>query len=410
MQTTAFKSICTVLCLILAQPVVRADSISVRFDQLEEFALSKSSAAQIYDLELESFIAERDKELQWSNPELAYDREDIDIADEYQITINKRFAVPWATMKKRSGWDGRIHSADLQRRQLGNELLSEIKIGYVRIQLLDAYLLRLGQLKEIITDASHVATSHHTEGHLSGVEDHLIQMTVISIQAGYQSALQERRMAESHFRAIMGFKPEDSLRLTTEITYLPVTLSSKKDYLKRLESQPGYQGQLKLSESFGKLAASERGKFIPAIELYGGYKKVNPDFEGYVAGVSLSLPLFNVNGAAARQYDIRKRLVESKAEIYRTEMYGQIGSLIESIKGLQHTLGIVADHFDEDLETLNNLLYSYEEGWMTLSELLNAIQIEVTGLKDYYDQLTQYYDNIFGLEAIIAENLVSFTE
>jgi len=55
-----------------------------------------------------------------------------------------------------------------------------------------------------------------------------------------------------------------------------------------------------------------------------------------------------------------------------------------------------------------NLLYSYQEGQITLDTFLNAIQIEVTGYTDYYDLLSTYYSNIFRLEAITGSEIVSF--
>ena len=47
---------------------------------------------------------------------------------------------------------------------------------------------------------------------------------------------------------------------------------------------------------------------------------------------------------------------------------------------------------------------------MTLNELLNAVQIELTGLRDYYDQLIRYYENLFELEALTGTSLLHFTE
>ena len=49
-----------------------------------------------------------------------------------------------------------------------------------------------------------------------------------------------------------------------------------------------------------------------------------------------------------------------------------------------------------------------QEGWISLHELLNAIQIEVTGLADYYSQLSGYYSDLFELEAITGRTLVEF--
>lgn len=163
-----------------------------------------------------------------------------------------------------------------------------------------------------------------------------------------------------------------------------------------------------MQEALQGQAAAARSAFIPSLNIYGGYKKIEPDYDGYVAGISLSLPLFNRNGAAARKHEAESNIAAQQTQLYLGEISGRIPALTQSIVESQTMLATVADHFEEDLEALNSLLYSYEEGWLTLSELLNAIQIETAGLKDYYDQLIRYYENLFELETMTGISLVRF--
>lgn len=388
---------------------VRAETVAIQFSELDNYARSLSLRAQVIEQEFERTRADRDEDLQWSNFEFAYDRENVERLDEYQITIAKQFEVPWAYLETRSAWDVRMKSAEFQRAQSTLEHLAELKTGYVRLRLLDEYLSRLGQLKAILTDASHVATTRHTEGHLSGVEDHLIQMSVISLNASYQVAQQERGEIAARWRAALGLGPMDSASFVTAIVFVPVQLKSAEHYAGLVEAQPGIQSKALLQEALSKRASAERGKFIPTVTLYGGYKKMEPRFEGYVAGISFNLPLFNLNGAAARRYEVESRIVAHETRIHRSRAAGQIRALVQSIEDARLPLASVADHFDEDLEAFGSLLYSYEEGWMTLSELLNGIQIELSGLEDFYIQLSRYYENIFELEALTGQKLVHFT-
>ncbi|MCH7878896.1 MAG: TolC family protein [candidate division Zixibacteria bacterium] len=168
------------------------------------------------------------------------------------------------------------------------------------------------------------------------------------------------------------------------------------------------QAKAALQQAFSKRAAAERAAFIPSLYLYIGQKKISPDFDGFMVGVSLSLPLLNRNGAVSRKYEIESAIALNKAKLYRIHLTGYVQALVRSISESKLSLATEAAHFDEDMEALNNLLYTYEEGWMTLNELLNAIQIEVNGLKDYYNQFIRYYENIFALEALTGEPLVSF--
>ena len=206
----------------------------------------------------------------------------------------------------------------------------------------------------------------------------------------------------------MGFAPGDSLILSTEIDYHDVELRPTGHYTALIESQPATQARRSTQQALDKQASAARAAFIPSISLYGGYKKIDPDYDGYVAGISLSLPLFNRNGADARRLEAESNIAAQEAALYHNQVAGRIRALTLSISESQGMLASVADHFEEDLEALNNLLYSYEEGWLTLSELLNAVQVETAGLEDYYGQLIRYYTNLFELEALTGEMLVTF--
>lgn len=408
MLTRAACVFCLVSLPWVFHGTAEAETINVSFDQLDSLARTESPGSRIIEYEFRKSAAERDDNLQWTNPEIGYDLEDVDRSREYQVTLGKRFAMPWAYLKKRSAWNQRVSSAELLRESRTIDHLAELKAGYVAARVHRQYLIRLGQLRSILTDASHVATSRHTEGHLSGVEEHLIQMTVISLNAGYQDASQQQRQALAQWRAAMGFAARDSLVLTTDIDYHEIELQPVNDYVELLESQPGVLARQTMQEALAQQASAARAAFIPSFNLYGGYKKIDPDYDGYVAGVSLSLPLFNRNGAEARKYEAESKIVAQEAALYRNQVAGKIKALTRSITESQSMLVTVADHFEEDLEALNSLLYSYEEGWLTLSELLNAVQIETAGLEDYYHQLIRYYENLFELEALTGTSLVQF--
>lgn len=387
---------------------VQAGTLNIRFDELADYAEANSPRSKIIKYEFDRTRAERDEELQWSNPELSYQREDVDQFEEYQITLGKTFELPWVHLKKRSSWNDRIAAADLIQKQNKLDHLAALKTGYVRLQLFGEYLARLEQLKEILTDASHIATSRRSEGHLSGVEEHLIQMFVISLNASHQSARQELRENTARWSAATGISVDDSLILETNIEYRSFELQPSAHYINLVESQPGLRSRTLLQQGLSKRADAEGHGFVPSINIYGGQKKISPNDKGFVAGVSLRIPLFNHNGAASRKYRAESAIASNEATMYRAQLIGHIRALVASISESQLPLATEAAHFDEDMEALNNLLYTYEEGWMTLNELLNAIQIEVNGLKDYYNQFIRYYENIFALEALTGESLVSF--
>lgn len=409
MLKQAYRLFCVVVCVGYTGTFA-ADSLTIRYGDLDEWAMTRSLGANRIAGSLGLVQAERDLDLQRSNPELAIDRQDVDGNgnSETQITLGKTFEMPWVSLKRRAAWSDRLHAAELSAEEQRGLLLSELKSGYTTLQLLDAHLSRLTHIREVLTDASHVATTRHSEGHLSGVENHLIQMTVISLQTEHQRALAGRREQENQWRTMLGGTPDQAISLVTPIDFRPVSLAPAVDYAQRFSERPGYTSRLAYQQALAKQAGAERSRIVPGFNLYGGYKTIDPDFDGYVVGVSLSLPFLNANRAKVKRYDIERRLAETETTRYRTQQLGRLESLVVAVNEAKETLAMSHAHFQEDAEALDDLLFSYEEGWLTLSELLNGVQIEIAGLNDYYNLMVRYYQNIFELETITGQTLVQF--
>jgi hypothetical protein len=76
---------CLGLLLSAAAGAVQAETIYISFDDLDSLARTESPGSRIIENEYKKTLAERDAQLQWSNPEVAYDREDVDVSEEYQV-------------------------------------------------------------------------------------------------------------------------------------------------------------------------------------------------------------------------------------------------------------------------------------------------------------------------------------
>lgn len=385
-----------------------ADDISIRFDQIEDHLQRESPRARIFAQELVKLQAARDDDTQWSNPELAYDHEEVEEFREYQVTLHKRLTAPWVYSRKRAGWSARIEAAEFRVVQETTDLLADLKSSYVRIQLLDAYLARLSQLESIVTDAHAVAEAQYSEGKLSGVEKHLIQLSALSVDTSRRTVLQHRRHAEGMWRADMGLGPNDRANLVTKIAFGAVTLDSPAEYVSRLHSRPQGRSLAALGEAFGKQAAAARPSLLPRVDLYAGFKHIDPEHTGLVAGAAVSLPLFGWGAAATRQHEAQQRIAENELALFMSRTTVEVETLVQTIEEVQPPLAALAERMGQDPPMIDNMLYSYREGAITLDTFLSGIRIEVDGLRDYYELLTSYYENLFRLEAITGAELVSF--
>ena len=385
-----------------------ANALSIRFDKLEAYAQAESPPVRIFAQELVKLQAERDKALRWSNPELGYNHEEGANIREWQITLRKRLVMPFSQPQRKDGWADQVRSAEFRLDQATSNLLADLKTGYVHLRLLDAFLTHLDQLGDIVTEASTTAEARHSEGNLSGIESHLIQFAALSLDASRRNALQERGEIAALWYAEMGVSPGNSADLVTPVVFQPVELASSSEYVNLLEGRPGIQSQVALQRALGKQAAAAQPSLVPGIDVYAGFKRFEAENDGFVAGVALSLPVFDRNAAVARRHAAEQRIVENKLDLLRVRITGEIEALVNLIEDAQRVLSTIPVSLDHDPPVMINLLYSYQDGQLTLDVFLNAIQIEVNGLRDYYDQLNTYYRNIFRLEAITGSSIVSF--
>jgi hypothetical protein len=285
--------------------------------------------------------------------------------------------------------------------------LAGLKSRYVKLRLLEDQLHRLNHLGEIIPEISRIVKSRRAEGNLSGLDEQLVRMTLISLHAARQSTIRVQGETDAEWRSLMGISINIPIALSTTISMQYVELADAETYLQTITTSPGYRSRQLHADFQRAQASAARGRFIPNLNVYGGYKEAEPDRTGYVLGLSLGFPLFNRNGAAARQHTIRGEIADREAATYRIHTATRIVALLSAVGESQAALRAIGA-LPEDAYLTVALLRSYEEGWINLQELLNAMQIAVGGLTDYYQQLTAYYENIFELEAITGETLVVF--
>jgi len=385
-----------------------SNDVSIGFEDIESYVLADSPRAQIIAQKIAVVTAERDRALQWSNPAVAYDHEENDLFREWQITIRKRFAMPFSQSSLRDGWQDRVRSAELRGSQESEILLAELKAGYVRLRLFESYLDRLAQLAGLVDLASSIAGSRYVEGELSGTEKQLIQLAAFSVDATSRRIRQEHLQYAATWRAEMGLSSHLTMELITPVTFLPFELDDADHYTAMLAHRPGSQAQSTLAQALGRQSEAARPSLVPGIDLYGGYKSFNSELDGFVAGIALDLPLFNGNAGASKRFEAERLIVENELSITLARSQEEIASLVAGIREAQPSLSEFTERLDQGPPLADTLLFSYQEGSITLDALLGAIQIESTAVENYFAELTAYFLNIFRLEAITGASIVHF--
>jgi hypothetical protein len=383
------------------------DDLILGIEDVEAFARAGSPRLRVAAYEVDVVDAERKSALTWTNPALAYDHEEADAYREWQFTLNKRIDRPLTRGSLREAWDGRVRAAELRSLQATRDAVSDLKAGYVQVRLIAAHLDRLDRLAGLVDIAADVAGNRHVAGELSGLDRRLIQLAAYTIETAENRARSQHELMLAAWRADMGIPASRRLVLSTPIAFRPADLQAVGTGQDRLSTMPGDQAQVELARALEAQADAARPGLVPGLEVYGGYKRFEPDLDGFVAGVALDLPLFGPGRGEAERLRAERLIVASALTTDRARREGEIAALVRSLGESQSLLaGFAADFGQGSLA--DALSISYREGAITLDELLGAIQIEAAAIEAHHADLATYYQNIFRLEALTGARLVNF--
>ena len=393
------------VCSVAAQE----KTVSLTFDQIAGHAFEHSPEAEIIRRSYDIVRADQALDLQWTNPSLGFSQEVVGDQPEQYLILSKAIEMPWVRARRRQSWQFHIEAVGYTKDDKTRRLISELKVGYIKLKLLETQLERRAQLKDVIVNVSGIAQDQLTEGSLSGVDQHLIQTTLFNINAGSQAIELMLQSVASQWKVALGIDALADLQLLTAIRFQPVALETTAHYLSLVPGTPGYRQREMMVEMLQSRIRMERGRVIPYFNIFGGTKRAARSQNGYVAGLSIPLPVLNRNRALINRQQIELEITVREFEQFQQSVRGQIETAVLAIGNLGASLAMMETNFNAAPAMIASALVSYREGWMSLAELLSAIQIHDHGIQQYFSQLTDYYRSLLELEALTGQILVTFS-
>jgi outer membrane protein TolC len=396
--------------LLIGSLLAQEKSIPIAFKDLTQLLEQSSPRLKIINAEKSRIKAKRDISLQWSNPELVYEREQVENSEskliEHMVYLSKSFSLPWNYWKAGDMWDEYLNAADLDRQLSINQLLASARTEYVRLNLLKSLAEDQTELRKILNDLNQTISARQEEGAISQLQARLISRSTFGVEADILHTHREFRQAMINFKQILGIEPGVDVVISSLIRFKIIQIDSfnKADLLK---NHPGMLADQSRIAALDRRVSLEKGRILPSIFLQGGYKKIDPGWEGYTLGLSLPIPLLNWNRAKIEEQKIEQSIQSAKMKLYGQQIQLEIDNLIEMI---HDSIDLLQEHSIEqqNFKIVEDLLSMYRENVFSLPEFLNAIQIYRDSSRQYIAQLAIYYQTIFELEALSGQQLVTF--
>lgn len=393
--------------LISSFAIAQGETVIISFDELSEFSNRQSLTIQNIKEEFALTKTEKQIDLQWTNPTINYSQEYVNEELDNYYTLNKQIEFPWVRAQRRKSWQTHLESANYKKDEQIRNFITELKIGYCEIKLLGTQLNHLEKIKNAIENLSDVAQSQFHEGNLSGIEQNLIQMSLVQITVNQQEIERKLYSARSNWKLNMGIDESLDIVLSSEIFFQSIEISSVETYRSTLSNSLGNQQRKQIINTIQQRIKLEQKRIIPHFNVFVGSKQIGND-QGYLAGLSIPIPILHRNKAEINRQKTNHKIAENELSRYERELKSNVKTIIFTIENLKDWLDSLSENIINESTTIAGLLSAYDEGWMSLTEMLNAIQIHRDGKQQYYEQLNVYYKNIFQLEAITGETLVKF--
>ncbi|MFC2083704.1 TolC family protein [Bacteroidota bacterium] len=406
------KRIIILFTYIISNLSLNAQEIDLTFNELESFLTNNSPQVKILENDYELNAIEKQIGLQWSNPEFNFELEDIknDFQNEREIalTLNKRFEFPWVYSKRTEYWEARLQAAEFLKRERYNSFLTEMKSGYAELKLLENQHSRVNKIKSILESISQTAMNQYEEGTISGLDQNLIYMSLFNVETAIIRLREQMLSLESEWKSLAGIESEEGVNLKTTIIFKKIDWGLLDEAVKNPQKYLSIQSGLHKEKSLQYHVELENSNLFPDFGIGGGYKNVTPNLNGFVFEFSLPLPLLNQNKPQLQKRQIEFDSFKKNFKQFRNHILRKVSVLSNTIKANEYAIEKLYKNEMNGIEQLEQIISSYKEGWISLNELLNSIEIYFEFIQTSNEQLINYYRSAFKLEAIIGKSLVSF--
>jgi cobalt-zinc-cadmium efflux system outer membrane protein len=335
--------------------------------------------------------AARGRELQagsLANPGLVYSTEKTSgsgqsnsqhiAAVEQQLEIGgQRGARRVASSARRRAAEARLSGAQAN-------LDLEVAKAYARVIAADRRAQLAGRAAAAFTEAGRVSARRLAAGDISGYADRRLRLEAARYAALEAEATLVSRTARIALSALVS-ADRDSISIVSSVltdtlpvavarptlsTLTAAALRNRVDYLAAALEEEALAAD-------ARLASLDR---IPSPTLSIGYKTersagISESLNGFVAGVSLPIPLFDRRRGAIQAAEAETRRARAESESARLRVMREVAEAHASFVAVEQQLAVLAPQLGAPAATaLQSAQVAYLEGEITLLEWLDAVR------------------------------------
>ncbi len=370
--------------------------------------------------------AARGRELQagaFTNPDVAYSTERTSgsrQSNSQQITgIEHRLEMGGQRGVRRSAATARRRAAEARLEGLRALIDFEVARAYAHVVAAVRSSQLARQAATAFTEAGRVSASRLAAGDISGYTDRRLRLEAARYAALEAEAMLASRSARIVLSSLISASA-DSIQAVSVVLSdtIPVAIPplsravlsamayrNRSDYL-----TASLEAEALSAES--RLAARER---IPSPVLSVGYKTersagVPESLDGFAAGISIPLPLFDRRRGAIQAAEADNRRAVAEMESVRRRISREVAEAHEAVTAVEEQLAILAPQLGAPAAaSLRSAQVAYSEGEIPLLEWLDAVRAYHEAESAYSNLLAEFLIRRATLELVVASPLTALT-
>jgi len=390
-------------------PEIQAQVVDVDLQDVERLARDHSPAWERFETHFE-MVSHREEALaRPTDPALGYELDFQEGASrgiyEHALFLEQTFRRPGLSRSLQERTQSRQVGFDLERTRDRTRWLAEARRGLVQWAIAELKLERLERVRLLVTELATVVRIREEAGEVSGVERQLLALTQFQLQSRREDIHLERDGLRWEWTVRMGLDDRD-LRLAEGIPSRRALLPEEGDLRGWMKGSPAMRAEAQAVESARLARRVEENRRWPGLDLRAGYRRISPEWDGFLVGFSMPLPLWEGNARqiqSARAEERDRILARTMLETMESARAGQ--ALRAARMRTVHLLEFPEDMIDPD-PFLDDLIALYRDGMESLPGILNSLVLLTDGYQAYFEQLELYFESVFQLEALTGRTLI----
>lgn len=398
-----------ILLSVISLITIKAQNI-LTLDEAINMAYQKNIELQNQSANVRYAEINLDGSSRLPNPLFSYSREDLKSNslnyNEWIMSGSIPLNFLWNRWSNIESKEKSIEAQEILFNHLKWVTAAQVRANYFTLHNYSDLSKKLNNTLIRITELSESAKHRLDEGDISEYELQRILIELHKLKSTTSKIELQKSKHEISLKLLIGLDVDEDI--LTELSMLDKDIKYDKEELIDIafNSRNDLKSFQLIIESENLFLAHNKLKIIPNINILAGYKKQADDFNGTVFQLDFEIPLFNRNQTSIQQSEIGISLLEKELLFLKEKIKAEVS---ETFTSYLVNRSLLEGRKDIQLENIfSTAAYSYEQGEISLVELIDGINAFFDGSILANEVITKYRQSFYELEKVVGISLTNF--